>query len=195
MSSLELSTILRSTTSVFTFKALFLTFPSTKASLLKRKLSYYTKKGELYHIRRGMYAKDKNYDRLELANKIFVPSYISFETVLLSSGINFQYYSQIFIASYQNRELLIDDQKYVFRKLKKTLLLNQIGIEKTDHYYIASPERAVLDMLYLHKDYYFDNLSPLNWEKMYDILPIYGGNKRMASIVKKLEHLAKKNIR
>lgn len=30
----------------------------------------------------GIYAKDKNYEKYELATKIFTPSYISFETVL-----------------------------------------------------------------------------------------------------------------
>jgi len=37
----------------------------------------------------------------------------------------------------------------------------------------------------LHKDYHFDNLSSLDWAKVYEILPIYGGNKRMAKIVKR----------
>jgi len=39
--------------------------------------------------RRGIYAKDKNYDRLELANRIYTPSYISLETVLSREGIVF----------------------------------------------------------------------------------------------------------
>ena len=41
-----------------------------------------------------------------------------------------------------------------------------------------------MDVVYLHKDYHFDNLSVLNWEKVDEILPIYGGNKRMAKMVK-----------
>ena len=51
-----------------------------------------------------------------------------------------------------------------------------------EHYWIASPERAYLDMLYLHKDYYFDNLRPLDWNKVAEILPIYQ-NKRMERVV------------
>jgi len=49
---------------------------------------------------------------------------------------------------------------------------------------MATPERAFLDVLYLNKDYYFDNLSGLNWEKVFEILPVYEGNKRMERRVK-----------
>jgi hypothetical protein len=63
--------ILRSKSSVFTFKEILLATIEAKPPLLKRRLNYYIKKGELYHIRRGLYAKDKNYNKLELATKIF----------------------------------------------------------------------------------------------------------------------------
>jgi len=137
----------------------------------------------LYHIRRGFYAKDKNYDRFEFATKIYTPSYISFESVLVNAGVIFQHYRQIFVASYQSKELICDKQKYLFKKLKTSILINGLGIENKENYSIASPERAFLDILYLNKDYYFDNMSSLNWEKIYKILPIYGINKRMKKVV------------
>ena len=62
-------------------------------------------------------------------------------------------------------------------------MLNVKGIELKEHYTIASPERAFLDTIYLHVNYHFDNLDPLNWDKVYEILPIYGGNKRMSQVV------------
>ena len=67
-----------------------------------------------------------------------------------------------------------------------------MGIESRGNYHIASPERAFLDIIYRNKDYHFDNLSALNWEKVYELLPIYGGNKRMAKMVK-MYHEADKN--
>jgi len=42
-----------------------------------------------------------------------------------------------------------------------------------------------LDVVYLNTDYHFDNLSILNWDKVFEILTIYGGNKRMEKAVKK----------
>ena len=61
-------------------------------------------------------------------------------------------------------------------------------------YVIASKERAFLDMLYLYKEYHFDNLESINWEKVAEILPIYGGNKRMAAKLKKYREAAQKGI-
>ena len=156
------------------------------------KINYYIGRGELYHIRRGIYARDKDYDRFELATRIFVPSYISFETVLIRSAINFQFYSQIFLASYQSRELAIDGQKYIFKKIKHPILTNNVGVEFRDQTSIAGPERAFLDVIYINKEYHFDNLNSLNWEKVFEILPIYA-NKRMEKRVDLLMKHYKKN--
>jgi hypothetical protein len=40
-------------------------------------------------------------------------------------------------------------------------------------------------VLYLNKDYHFDNLDNIDWQKVNAILPIYGGNKRIERLVKK----------
>ena len=135
-------------------------------------------------IRRGIYSKDKDYNKYELATKIYTPSYVSLETALGASGVTFQLYGQIFVVSYTTKEIECDGQKYSYKKIKDIILTNQIGIESRENYSIASPERAFLDVIYLNKDYHFDNLSALNWEKVDEILPIYGGNKRMAKMVK-----------
>ena len=111
-----LQKILRSKKTVFSFKELLLFSKKASINALKAKLSYYVKRGELYHIRRRLYAKDKNYDRLELATRILTPSYVSFETVLARSGIVFQYYDQIFVASYQTRDIICDGQTYSYKR-------------------------------------------------------------------------------
>lgn len=152
-------------------------------STARKRVNYYVQTGALYPIRRGIYAKDKNYNRFEMATKIYTPAYISFETVLGNAGIIFQYYSQIFVASYQTKEITVDGQKIVFKTLKSTILTNSAGVENKETYDIATPERAFLDVIYLTKDYHFDNLSVINWEKVYEILPIYGGNRKMSARV------------
>lgn len=165
--------IYRSSRTVFTFKDLSLILGETDKDYLRKTVYRYMKTGKLYSIRRGIYTKDKNYDKLELATKIYTPSYVSFETVLAKAGVIFQYYSQIFVASYLSREITIDNQTYSYKKIKDAILTNSLGIESKENYSIASPERAFLDILYLYKDYHFDNLAPLNWQKIYKILPIY----------------------
>src|SRR3990172_3631492 len=163
--------ILRSKSSVLTFKEILIASGEKEPNLLKRRLNYYIQKGELLSIRRGLYAKDKNYDRLELATKIYTPSYVSFETILFEAGIIFQHYAKIFVATYQTKEIECDNQVYSFRKIKDVILTNTAGIENRGNYFAASKERAFLDVLYLNKDYYFDNLSPLDEDKVMTLLP------------------------
>ena len=179
-----LSIILRLDQTVFTFKELSLIWGETNANYAKKIVHSYIKAGKLYPLRRGIYAKDENYDRFELSVKIYTPSYISFETVLAQAGIIFQHYSQIFAASYLSREITADNQTYIFKNLKNAILFNQLGLEKKKNYFIASKERAFLDTLYLNKNYHFDNLSPIDWRICHNLLPIYNNkalNKRLNS--------------
>lgn len=186
-----LSTILRSTQTVFTFKDIALLWGDTDTKATIAGVNYYVKTGALYRIRRGIYAKDKNYNKLELATRIFTPAYVSFETVLGQAGVTFQYYSQIFVASYTTREILADGQAYSYKTIKESILTNSAGVETKDNCATASPERAFLDIVYLNKEYYFDNTSTLHWPKVFQILPIYGKNQRMIKLVQRYYEAAK----
>lgn len=181
-----LSTILRSGKTVFSVGEIKLLWGETNASRVRVRLNYYARSGALYRIRRGFYAKDNNYNKLELATKIFTPSYVSFETVLAPAGVIFQYYSQIFVASYLTREIDANTQSYSYKKLRNAILTNSAGIQVNGITSIASQERAFLDVVYLYKDYHFDNLAPLDWKRVKEILPIYDGNRRMENKVKGL---------
>lgn len=185
MSENNFKKLLRTDQTVFSFKDLLLQYRGVNTKNLAAQLHYYVQNGDLYHLRRGLYAKDRNYDHFELASKILTPSYVSFESVLRPAGVVFQYSSEIFIASYQSRTILCDGQTYVFKTIKSTVLTNSAGIELHKNYSIATVERAFLDIVYLNKHYHFDNLEPLNWEKIYDILPIYGENISMKKRVDK----------
>jgi hypothetical protein len=76
----------------------------------------------------------------------------------------------------------------VFRKIKGSALVNTSGIiRQTNQINIASPERAFLDLLYLEKDYYFDNLNPLNKDLIRRLLPVYQSkvlSKTAAKLIK-----------
>lgn len=190
----QLISLIKLKNSVFTTKDVALLWQETRIDFVRQKLYRYLKAGKIYSIRRGIYAKDKNYSKLELAAKIFTPAYISFESVLAREGVIFQYYGQIFVASYLNRELEIDGQKYSFKKIKNSILTNKLGIKIIDNIFVASKERAFLDTIYLNKEYYFDNLSSIDFEKVDKILPIYQGNKRMTKKVEKYKKLAKEGL-
>jgi predicted transcriptional regulator of viral defense system len=183
-----LTAILRSPKTVFTLKDIALLWEESASDAARVRLNYYVKKGDLYRIRKGLYAKSKKYDKMELATRILTPSYVSFETVLAKEGLIFQYYEPIFVASYTTREITIEEQTYSFRKIKNNVLMVPLGVEHVNETSIATKERAFLDMIYIDAGYHFDNLRPLDWDVVFEIVPIYN-NKRMA---KKVSNIYKK---
>jgi hypothetical protein len=68
--------------------------------------------------------------------------------------------------------------------------MNSLDIEKKNNYCLASKERAFLDTIYLNKNYHFDNLSTINWDLCFAILPIYE-NKAMVTRLNSYYKLAK----
>ena len=186
--------LMRAKNTIFTTSDVSLLWGKSDVNFVRKKIYRYVKAGKMYSVRKGIYSKDKHYDKYELATKIYTPSYISFETVLGRNSITFQQYSQIFVASYLTREIKIDNQIYSFRKIKDLILTNSAGIEHKENYAIATPERAFLDVVYLNKDYHFDNLININWNKVYKILEIYGGNNRMAKIIKRYQEATEKGL-
>lgn len=183
-----LNTILRSDKSIFTTKDIGLLWQEENTNAARTRLKSYVKKGDLYRIRKGVYAKNKQYEKLELATRIFTPAYISFETVLAKEGLIFQFQTAITVASYLTRSITIDKQEYSFTKIKHEILLNPIGVKQENNLSMASKERAFLDTLYSHADYHFDNLRSLDWDLVIKILPLYD-NKRMNKKVKQLSQL------
>ena len=177
-----LEALLRSPATVFSTKDVALLWGEEKQATITNRLNKYAQAGKLVRVRRGFYTKDENYNQLELATRIYTPSYISFETVLTQSGINFQFYGNIFVASYVNREITIGDQKITYVRMKDYVLSNTKGIEHKDGIAIATKERAFLDRVYVSKDYHFDNLRSLNWEAVLELVPIYH-NQRLTKKV------------
>jgi predicted transcriptional regulator of viral defense system len=169
--------LLRSPRTVFTTRDIVLLWGECAKTSVRVRLSSYVKNGKLIRIHRGIYAKDKNYNRFELVTRIYTPSYISFETVLTRTGINFQYYENYFVASYLTRNIIAGGQKISFIRMKDYVLSNTIGITHTTDVAVATKERAFLDRIYISKDYHFDYLDVLDWNKVFEILPIYRNNR------------------
>lgn len=151
---------------------------------LSKRLDYYVKREKLLRPRKGIYAKN-NYKPEELACSLYTPSYISLEYVLQKAGVVFQYDERITTVSYLSRSIEIEGQTYAYRKIKGEILVATDGIIRNSNINIATPERAFLDILYLDKEYYFDNLNPLNKELINKLLPIYN-SKTLTTRVKKL---------
>jgi hypothetical protein len=169
----------QSSKTILTTKDLALIWQETRQKNLKAKIAYYVKKGTLISLTRGVFAKNKKYNLKELATSIYTPSYISFETVLREEGIIFQHFDAVFAAGPWPIVKKIGGHTIIFRKLKDSVLFNPNGVTNKNNYSIATTERAFLDMIYLFPKYYFDNLSPLNWDKCFDLVKIYN-NQQLA---------------
>lgn len=167
-----LLTLYQQSQTVFTLKEISLLFPEISYERLKDRLAYYTKVEKLKRLRKGVYAKE-NYNPQEIASKLFAPAYISLETVLQKAGLVFQYYKTIFVVSYVSRTVTVDEHILTYRKIKNDILFQTQGIEKQDGVMMATPERAFLDALFLYKNYHFDNLRPLDWDKIKQLQPMY----------------------
>jgi predicted transcriptional regulator of viral defense system len=177
-----LEQILRSPQTIFSTKDVSLLWREDDMAVVANRLKQYARTGALLRVRRGLYAKDATYNKSELATRVYTPSYVSFETVLSHTGITFQFYTTIFVASYLTREITVDTQTIQYIHMKEYVLRDTTGIEQTQGYAVATKERAFLDRLYVSHDYHFDNLSGLDWDAVFAIVPIYH-NKRLECAV------------
>lgn len=184
----SITQLLKSRKTVFSIKDLVLIWQISKKNYLKTKIYRLVKSNQLIRIKSGIYAVDKNYDFNELANKLVSPSYISLQTVLAQEGVVFQFDQSIYSVSKISKNFTLDDKKFTYLKIKDNVLFNSLGIERGENYSIASKERAFLDTLYLEKDFYFDNLNGINWERCQEIVQIYD-NQNLIIRLNKLRKL------
>lgn len=131
-----------------------------------------------------------DYDKLELWSKLRRNSYISLEYVLQKNGIIFQSYDKtITLVSNNTFTKKIDWLSFEYHKIRQNILTNPLWLIYTWKYYIATPERAVCDMIYLYKDIVFDNIQPLNTELLSELSEIYPHTTSL--LIKKLIKNAK----
>lgn len=145
----------------------------TNYSKLNQSINYYVRTNRLLNLRKGIYAKG-DFNKEELAGKIFKPSYISLEYVLQKEGVIFQYNSAVTCVSYLSRSIDVGEIKLSYRKIKNDILLNNKGISANSlGVNIACPERAFLDIIYLNKKFHIDNLRILDKARILQLLPLY----------------------
>ncbi len=165
--------LLHSRKTVFGYSDLALLLATSDRNLIKSFIQRAVKQHLIYKVENGLYTLE-HYDILELSASIRTQSYISLETVLQKSGIIFQDYSNtITLVSDNSLEKHIAGKEIRFSKIKNSILLNPIGIHYTGQYMIASPERAICDLIYLSPDSYLDHPTSVDLVKLRDISMIY----------------------
>ena len=159
----------------------------TNRSRLVQRLRYGVSKGYLVSPCKGIYAK-KDFSMEELACKLYVPSYISLDTVLQKAGVIFQYSSEISLVSYLSRSVDLSGKSIRYRKIKNEIIVDMRGINRGE-VNEATPERAFLDTLYLNSHYHFDNPSVLDKNGIENLLSIYNSSTLAKRAHKILSHV------
>ena len=159
----------------------------TNSSRLVQRLRYGVSKGYLVSPCKGIYAK-KDFSMEELACKLYVPSYISLDTVLQKAGVIFQYSSEISLVSYLSRSVDLSGKVIRYRKIKNEIIVDMRGINRGE-INEATPERAFLDTLYLNSHYHFDNPSVLDKNGIENLLSIYNSSTLAKRAHKILSHV------
>lgn len=186
--------LLKTNRTVFTNEELAYIWDIGNENTLKKTIQYLTKKGKLIRIKRGLYSVDgRPYNVFELANKYKAPSYISFTTVLLKAGVIFQYSDEVYLAAQDSRTFTTGNHTFHYRKIKDEVLFDKTGLINEYNYTIATTERAFLDMLYLDRNFYFDNMRSIDFDKCLEIVEIYN-NKSLTAKVKELKKRKEQNV-
>lgn len=136
---------------------------------LSTSLKRYVESGLIYRLYRGLYSIKPiaELESLSLgAQAINSYCYLSGETILVKQGIIFQQVDSFTFIGKQTKRFKIGDYKYYCRQLKDEFLYNDIGIDKTGKFNLATPERAVADILYFNPKYHFDNPGAINWTEV-----------------------------
>lgn len=134
--------------SLFTLKTLTDILEIKKEGTLFSVIKKLSRAGILIKIEKDKYLlRDAKISDFALANFIYQPSYISFESALNFYGISPQFPYEISSATLKKTTRKIFQGKvFTFSHLKKDLFF---GYEKKENFIIALPEKALLDQLYL----------------------------------------------
>ena len=122
-------------------------------------ISRYIDRGILYPVYKGLYATlpIKDLDPIELGTAIAHKyTYLSTETVLVQAGIIIQAVYDLTFITDQSKRVQVPPWSFRFRQLKDAYLYNPVGINRQNKGHVASPERAVADLLYYNPRYHFD---------------------------------------
>lgn len=127
------------------------------ASSVRRQLDRWIKSGRLMQLRRGVYSVAPPYQAESphpflVANHLRRPSYVSMQSALSYHGmIPESVPATTSVTTGRPEELHTPIGRYVFRHVKKTAFFgyNQKEISQGRSVFLASPEKALLDLLYL----------------------------------------------
>lgn len=106
------------------------------------------RQGWFIRVAKGIYVlKNSSINQKTIANQIYQPSYLSFESALSEYGILNQIpYDLTFATNRMPKKMVLAGSKIEFRKLAQKYFFSY---QLKEGIYIATPEKALIDQLYL----------------------------------------------
>ena len=143
-------------TPIFSRTDLLKLFPDEPTNQINTQLYRMIKRGELVGIKRGLYSfPNSKVDEFVLANKIYTPSYVSLESALNIYGIIPDIVANITsVTPVTSKRFNTALGTYIYSKINKSLYFGYESVldnESKLYYNIASPEKALLDYIYVRK--------------------------------------------
>ncbi|MCX7881501.1 MAG: hypothetical protein N2482_03280 [Patescibacteria group bacterium] len=139
---------------IFTFNDVLKHFSDKKDIFLRQKIFRYEKKSLIFKIKKGLYCFDKNkVNPIFLANILYQPSYISFQSALFYYGIIIDIpHSYTSATTTTTKKITNIFGTFIYYKIKTDLFFgfDQIEIDGVI-IKIAHPEKALLDFFYINK--------------------------------------------
>jgi len=166
----KIDVLLKQGRKLFHTNDLALLWQITNKNTLYTTIKRYVKKGILIPIHKGFYAtvSVKKINQIELGiSYLHQYAYLSTESVLVNYGVIFQKSENITLVGNISKNFTIGDTKYIVRKMKDSYLFQTIGITTdVNGVKTATLNRAVADLLYFNRNYYFDNRKAVNWAQV-----------------------------
>ncbi len=130
----------------------------------------------------------KNATEYEVASRIVYPSYVSLVSALRFHNLTEQMPRIIYIMSPKRHRPVpsLNGYKVEFKRIKKEMMY---GYSKVDDVFVASPEKAVIDMLYLNAFVEYAEESIDSGKLNYKLLEDYAARSGVKSLERRIEKL------
>ena len=134
-------------------------------------INYHLKTGLFIKLRNGLYGlKTRPPSSLEIANRVYGPSYVSLEyAMMFYSIIPDTVYTITSVNTKSSREFVINNVSYTYSKIKKSAFKGYLRKSMDGNIvFIAEPEKAFVDYLYfvdLGKKVIYDRIDVSNLSK------------------------------
>jgi predicted transcriptional regulator of viral defense system len=160
----------------------------------------YIKEGFIIKLRKGLYTLETYFpSELEIANRVYSPSYVSLEYALMFySIIPETVYTVTSVTTKSTREFVINNISYTYSKIKKNAFTGYLGKSMDGNIVlIAEPEKAFVDYIYfvdLGKKAIYDRIdvSKLSKTKLIKYAKLFK-RKSLLKLVNKIYDQSRRN--